>query len=231
MSDEEPTFLDTLMAWMRTPDPDEKKGREHWEYEKFGESDEVWSDFHLFHDDWVEIANKKEWYDSPHVPQIYTDHKKIVKQNMGMNRPFEEFYYENADNGDFTSEMYVEDNGLPSGNGNLRLYIDIDTQNPPSGENDACLVEYFVKGKINYKVPDGVDFLPRFIAYPINRFFKWAYLEFLAEEQIEYDGEYAQERINEYFQYIRKYHGEEPTQSKSRQAVFKPSVEDGVFFQ
>lgn len=231
MSDEEePGFLDILIGWMRTPDPSRSKGRPDWEEDKFAK-DDIWRNFHLFHDEWIEIINKKEWYDSPHVPQIYTDHKKIVKRNMGMNRPFEYFYFEHADSSSFESQMHIEDNGLPSGNGNFRLDVDIETQNPPSGENDACLVEYFVKGEVTYDIPQGIDFLPRFIAYPLNRFFKWAYLEFLAEEQIEYDGEYAQERVNEYFQYLRKYHGEEPIQTKSRQAVFKPSVEDGVFFQ
>jgi hypothetical protein len=233
MSEEaEPGFLSKyILPWLHTPGTYKVGEDGHYEEENFKEADDVWSDFHLFHDEWIEVMNKKEWYDSPNVPQIYTDHKKIVKQNMGLSRPFETFYYENADNGDFTSEMYVPGGDLPSGNGELRIEIDIDTQNPPSGENDACLVEYFVSGKIKYDVPGGIDFLPRFIAYPLNRFFKWAYLENMAEEQIEYDGEYARERINEYFQYIRKYHGEEPLQSKSRQAVFKPSVEDGVFFQ
>jgi hypothetical protein len=199
--------------------------------DKYGEKDDVWSDFHLFHDDWVLVANKKEWYDSPHVPQIYKDHKKIVKQNMGMNRPEETFYYENADSGDFESNMKVTE-GLPSDYGEFKLEIDISLPGgPPSGENDACMVEYFVKSSIKYDEPPGITFLPRFLAYPLNRFFKWAFIEFVAEEQIEYDGEYAQERVNEYFQYIRKYHGEEPLQAKSRQAVYNPSVEDGVFFQ
>ena len=228
--DNTPSFIDSLMAWVRTPDPDKKKGRDDWEYHKFEESDDVWSDFHLFHGDWIEIMNKKEWYDSPHVPQIYTDHKKIVRKNMGMSRPEETFYFQSVDDNSFASNLEV-DEGLPSGNGKFRLEIEIETITPPSGENDACTVEYFVTGKIKYSVPGGIDFLPRFLAYPLNRFFKLAYLEFIAEEQIEYDGEYARERINEYFQYLRKYHGEEPLQAKSRQAVFKPKVEDGVFFQ
>lgn len=203
----------------------------HDQKEKYEEKDDIWSEFHLFHDEWIEIKNKKEWYDSPHVPQIYTDHKKIVKRNMGMERPEEYFYFQHNDTSGFESKMWIEDGDLPSGIGEFRLDVDIETQSPPSGENDACLVEYFVKGEVKYDVPGGIDFLPRFLAYPLNRFFKWAYIEFVAEEQIEYDGEYAQERVNEYFQYIRKYHGEEPIQTKSRQAVFKPSVKDGVFFQ
>ena len=220
-----------IMPWLHTPGTYKAGEDGEIEKEKFEHGDDVWHHFHLFHGDWVEVANKKEWYDSPHVPQIYTDHKKIVKQNMGMSRPEETFYFESMDSGDFESNMEV-DEGLPSGYGKFKLEIDISLPGgPPSGENDAALVEYFVKGKIKYDVPGGISFLPRFIAYPLNRFFKWAFIEFVAEEQIEYDGEYAQERINEYFQYIRKYHGEEPLQAKSRQAVYKPSVEDGVFFQ
>lgn len=216
-----------VMPWLHTPN----NYSNDYEREHFEEGDDIWSDFHLFHEDWIEVVNKKEWYEAPHVPQIYTDHKKIVKQNMGLNRPFEEFYFENLGSGSFASNMYVDGDGLPSGNGDFRIDIEIETQSPPSGENDAALVEYFVRGKLSYDVPQGVTFLPRFLAYPLNRFFKWAFLEFLAEEQIEYDGEYVRERVNEYFQYIRKYHGEEPLQAKSRQAAFKPSVEDGVFFQ
>ncbi|MFB6100103.1 MAG: hypothetical protein ABEK16_02415 [Candidatus Nanohalobium sp.] len=237
MSEDDDTGLGTslkriFLPMLHTPGTI-KDWYSHGQEEKYEEKDDVWSDFHIFHDDWIEIANKKEWYDAPHVPQIYKDHKKIVKQNMGMKRPFEYFYYEKPENGDFESNMYVKDRGLPSGYGNLKMDIEITLPGgPPSGENDACLVEYFVTAKIGYKdVPDGIDYLPRFLAYPLNRFFKWAFIEFVAEEQIEYDGEYAQERVNEYFQYLRKYHGEEPLQAKSRQAVFKPSVEDGVFFQ
>ncbi|QGA79916.1 hypothetical protein [Candidatus Nanohalobium constans] len=225
-------FSRNILPWLHTPDTYKVEGKNFDEEEAFEKGDNVWHDFHLFHGDWVEVVNKKEWYDSPHVPQIYANHKKILKQNMQLNRPFEEWYAEKIDNGDFESHMYVNGDGLPSGNGDYRIYIEIDSVGAPSGENDACTVEYFVKGKLKYdKIPGGIDFLPRFIAYPLNRFFKWAYLEMLAEEQIEYDGEYVREKVNEYFQYLRKYHGEEPLQTKSRQAVFKPAVEDGVFFQ
>jgi hypothetical protein len=223
-----------IMPWLHTPGTYKAGEDGHIEEEKFEEKDDVWSEFHLFHDDWIEVINKKEWYDAPQVPQIYKAHKKIVKQNMGMSRPFEKYYEEKVETGDFASEMRVDDgDSLPSGLGEFRLEIDISLPGgPPSGENDACNVEYFVRGKLNYdKVPGGIDFLPRFLAYPLNRFFKWAFIEFVAEEQIEYDGEYARERVNEYFQYLRKYHGEEPLQSKSRQAVYEPVVEDGVFFQ
>ncbi|MEF8880411.1 MAG: hypothetical protein V5A72_01100 [Candidatus Nanohaloarchaea archaeon] len=211
--------MDSILYWFEFPEPEAN------------EEDNVWSQFHLFDGDWVEIMNKKEYYNSPHVPSIYTEHKKIVKQNMGMEKPFESYYYQNVDNGSFASVMEIKDSVLPSGNGELKLDVEIETVGPPSGENNACEVEYFVKGSIRYDIPNGIDFLPRILARPLNRFFKWAFFKFIGEEQIEYDGEYAKERINEYFQYIRKYHGEEPLQTKSRQAVFKPSVKDGVFFQ
>ena len=241
MSDEEETNLGTslkrlFLPMLQTPGTI-KDWYSHDQEEKYEEKDDVWSDFHLFHGDWIEVINKKEWYDSPHVPQIYTDHKKILKQNMQLTRPFESWYQQKVDTGDFGSKMNVGGEGssnldLPSGNGKYKIEIEISLPGgPPSGENDACLVEYFVKGSIQYDVPGGVTFLPRFIAYPLNSFFKWAFLEFIAEEQIEYDGEFVREKINEYFQYLRKYHGEEPMQAKSRQAVFEPSVEDGVFFQ
>ena len=228
-------FSRNILPWLHTPGTDRIEGEHFSEEEKFGEKDDVWSDFHLFHGDWVEVVNKKEWYNSPHVPQIYTDHKKILKQNMQLCRPFETWYAERLDDGDFESHMEVgkfDELDLPSGNGSVRIDIEISLPGgPPSGENDACLVEYFVKGKLKYDVPGGIDFLPRFLAYPLNRFFKTAYLRYIAEEQIQYDGEYTREKVNEYFQYLRKYHGEEPLQAKSRQAHFKPAVDDGVFFQ
>jgi len=231
-SEKEPGwFAKNIMPWLHLQGNTKDWYTDDME-DRFEEGDNVWSDFHLFDGQWIEIINKKEWYDSPHVPQIYENHKKILKQNMQLNRPFETWYQEKIDTGDFGSKMYVDGNGLPSGNGNFRINIEISLPaGPPSGENDACTVEYFVKASIKYDVPDGVDFLPRFIAYPLNRFFKWAFLEYIAEEQIEYDGEYVREKVNEYFQYLRKYHGEEPLQAKSRQAAFKPAVDEGVFFQ
>jgi hypothetical protein len=48
---------------------------------------------------------------------------------------------------------------------------------------------------------------------------------------VERDGEYARERTAEYFQYLRQYHGEEPTQEKTRRADFNPLPEEGVFFR
>jgi len=233
-SDNGPSFTNKFLAWFRTPDPEKKKGRNEWEYKKFGEKHDIWHEFDLFKgSEWVKLINKKEWYDSPNVPQIYTDHKKILKQNMQLNRPFETWYAERVDDGDFESRMYVDGDGLPSGNGNYRLNIEISLPSgAPSGENNAALVEYYVEGKMKYtNIPGGINFLPRIIAYPLNRFFKWAYLEFIGEEQMEYDGEYVREKVNEYFQYLRKYHGEEPLQAKTRQASYQPSVENGVFFQ
>jgi hypothetical protein len=227
---EGPSWLKkNVLTWLKTPDPYKKKGRPEWEYEKF-EKDNVWHEFHLFNNEWVEIVNRLEWYDAPHVPQIYESHKKICRELMEMERPFESFYKENVDSGGFESHMHVEEE-LPSENGEFRLEMVLETKNAPSGENDACLIEYFVKGKIRYDIPKGIDFLPRIIAYPLNRFFKYAYYKWIGEEQVEYDGEYAREKVTEYFQHIRKYHGEEPIQAKSRQAKFQPVVEDGVFFQ
>jgi len=153
-----------------------------------------------------------------------------MKANMGMGRPEENEFSQNVDNGEFSSEMHVIE-GLPSGRGDVKIETNIGTKSPPSGENDFCLVEYVVDTHIRYNMPGGVNFLPRIIAIPINRFFKWAFLNYIGEEIVEYDGEYARERTTEYFQYIRKYHGEEPTQTRTRQAVYKPSFEDGVFFQ
>jgi hypothetical protein len=209
-----------------------RKAAEYW----FGfpdgshKEDNVWHDFHIFDGHWIHIQNRREWYQSPNVPSIYGDHKNIMKANMGMGRPEENEFSQNVDNGEFSSEMHVIE-GLPSGRGDVKIETNIGTKSPPSGENDFCLVEYVVDTHIRYNMPGGVNFLPRIIAIPINRFFKWAFLNYIGEEIVEYDGEYARERTTEYFQYIRKYHGEEPTQTRTRQAVYKPSFEDGVFFQ
>lgn len=204
--------------WFGFPDGSEKE-------------DDIWHDFHIFDGHWIQIQNRREWYESPNVPSIYGDHKNIMKSNMGMSRPEENFFKQNIDDGGFASEMHAIE-GLPSGSeGQLKIETNIGTKNPPSGDNDFCMVEYKVNTYIKYNVPGGIKFLPRILAIPINRFFKWAYLNQIAEEMVEYDGEYARERTAEYMQYIRKYHGEEPTQTRTRQAVYKPSFEDGVFFQ
>jgi len=207
-----------LEYWFGFPKPDEDP------------NDNIWSDFHIFDGHWIDIENRKEWYESPNVPSIYADHKNIMKQNMSMDRPEETYYKENVDDGGFESIMIAMED-LPSSRGEVKIKTHITTKNAPSGENDFCMVEYLVTTSIKYEMPNAVTFLPRIIARPLNRFFKWAFLSHIGEEIVEYDGEYARERSTEYLQYIRKYHGEEPTQTKTRQAVYKPSFEDGIFFQ
>ncbi len=174
--------------------------------------------------------NRLEWYEAPNVPRVYQEHKYIMKQNMNMTRPFEEYYYQNVDSNDFESVMTCAQ-PLPSGWGEYRIKPRIRTKNPPSGENNFCLVEYWTRLELSYDLPQGIDFLPRFIARPLNRFFRWAFLEYMGEEMIEYDGEYAREKLMEYIRYVRKYHGEEPTQTKTRQEHFEPDPEEGIFFQ
>ncbi len=229
MSDEDPGFIEkSIMPWFRTPDPDGSKDRPEPDKE-FQERDNIWSDFHLFDGHWIRVSNKVEWYESPNVPKIYAEHKYIFR-NIDMGRPYEKFYMENLDSGEFASDM--ENSGdLPSGKGKFRIEPSIETKYPPSGDNDFCLVEYNVDARLKYSMPGGVSILPRFLAYPLNRFYKWAFLKFLGEEMIEHDGEFARQKLIEYFEYIRKYHGEEPVQSKTREASFKPAVEEGVFFQ
>jgi hypothetical protein len=204
--------------WFGFPKPDENH------------DDNIWADFHIFDGEWIHIQNRREWYESPNVPGVYADHKNIMKQNMGMGRPEENFFKQNIDDGSFASEMHAIEE-LPSGRGEVKIVTNIGTKNAPSGENDFCMVEYVVDTYITYDIPNGVTFLPRIFSRPINRFFKWAFLMHIGEEMVEYDGEYARERTTEYMQYVRKYHGEEPTQTKTRQAVYKPSFEDGIFFQ
>lgn len=220
MSDDkdEGAIASALNYWFGFPEPDDDP------------ADNVWSDFHIFDGHWIKIQNRRDWYESPNVPGIYEDHKYIFNQNMSMGKPEETYYKENIDNGGFESNMIaIED--LPSGRGKLKINTHITTKNPPSGENDFCMVSYVVDTYIKYDIPNGIKFLPRIIARPLNRFFKWAFLHHIGEEMVEYDGEYARERTTEYTQYIRKYHGEEPTQTKTRQATYKPSFEEGIFFQ
>ncbi|MFB6245248.1 MAG: hypothetical protein ABEJ03_02775 [Candidatus Nanohaloarchaea archaeon] len=207
---------------LETPDP-----HEHHE-------DNPWADFHLFNDEWIQVQNRLEWYESPNVPDIYKNHKYLFKQNMEMSggRPEEVYYEENASSGEFASTMYITDD-LPSGfNGEMRIKTEIGTKSPPSGENDFALVEYNVDTEMKYSgVPKGITFLPRILARPMNRMMKWLFFLFIGEEIVDRDGEYAIERTNEYFQYLRKYHGEEPSQAKSRQAEFTPLPDDGIFFE
>lgn len=218
-------FARNILPWIHSPGTYSDDEEE----ERFERSDNIWSDFHLFDDNWVEIMNKVEWYQSPNVPTIYAEHKYVFR-NIDMGRPYEEFYFQDVGTGEFESKMSNTD-GLPSGKGELKLTPTIGTKAPPEGENDFGFVEYQVELEISYDMPSGITFLPRFLAYPLNRFFKWAFIHYIGEEMIEYDGEYAREKLYEYFEYIRKYHGEEPMQSKTREAHFKPSVEEGVFFQ
>lgn len=220
MSDDEDTgFLDRLKYWIvETPDPGGNP------------EDNIWSDLHLFDGEWVKIQNRVDWYESPNLPSIYQDHKYILKQNMGMTRPEETYYEQNVDSNAFKSDMYSE-TSLPSGKGDVRILTQIWTKTAPSGDNDFGMVEYLVTTKIKYDMPNGVTFLPRIVARPLNRFFKWAFINYIGEEMIEQDGEFAIEKAREYYQYVRKYHGEEPIQTKSRQAEFRPAPEEGIFFQ
>lgn len=207
-----------LMYWLKPPQPHKDPG------------DNIWHDFHIFDGEWIDIMNRTDWYESPNVPSIYEDHKYIFKQNMGMNRPEETFYSQNVDTNEFHSVIECEED-LPSGHGKMMIETDIETGYAPSGENNFAKGEYLVTTKIKYEMPKGIDFLPRLIARPLNSFFRWAFLNYIGEEMIERDGEYARERTFEYFNYVRKYHGEEPIQTKTRQAEFKPSPEEGIFFQ
>lgn len=210
---------ESLEYWFSAPDPDGH------------EPDNIWSDFHIFDGHWIEIQNRMDRYESPNVPQIYKDHKYIMKQNMGMSRPEEVYYEQNVDDGDFASTMEATDS-LPSGDeGEYKITTEIGTGYPPSGENDFALVDYVVTTEIKYDMPNGITFLPRIIARPLNQFFKWAFLRYIGEETVDRDGEYAIEKTTEYFQYLRKYHGEEPIQTKTRKAEYTPMPEEGIFFQ
>ncbi len=207
--------LDKFLGWFKRPDGS-------WE------KDDVWHEFPLFHGDWEEIHNKVEWYESPHIVDIYKDHKYIFK-NIDMDRPVERYYEQSIGDGGFRSQMESETE-LPSGLGEMRIRTRLRTKTPPSGENDFGLIEYFVRTDIQYDIPDGIDNLPRFLAYPLNKFFKWAYMTFIAEELIEHDGEFAREKMYSYLDYLREYHGEEPVQAKSRQTVYEPTDAERRFF-
>lgn len=230
MSDEKPGFLKRkVYPWFHFPGTYKDYYTHDMEH-KFEHVDNIWHHFHIFDGYWIKVQQRKEWYESPNVPGIYADHKYIFKQNMGIGRPEETFYSQNVDDGGFKSVMEVTEK-LPSGRGDLKITTTINTKSPPSGENDFCLVEYLVDTEIKYELDKGITFLPRLLASPINRFFKWGFFNVIGEEMVDRDGEYARERTTEYFQYIRKYHGEEPTQTKTRQAEFKPVPEEGIFFQ
>lgn len=210
--------LEPVLYWFRLPKP----GEDH--------DDDIWGHHPVFNQGWVKIKNRLEWYESPHIVEIYEDHKKIFDINMGINQPTENFYFEHVDKGGFRSQL--ESTGeLPSGLGEFKIHSRIRTQTPPSGDNNFGLVEYSVTLSVEYSAPEGVKWLPRILARPLNNFFKWAYVQYVAEELLHHDGEYAQEKLNEYFQYLRKYHGEEPLQSKTRQELYEPPTEEGTFFE
>lgn len=207
--------LDNFLGWFKRPDGD-------WH------EDDIWHEFPIFSGDEIEIHNKVEWYESPHVVNIYKDHKYIFK-NIDMSRPWETYYEEDPDDGDFRSQMYSTME-LPSGLGELKIHTRIRTKSPPSGENDFALMEYFVRTYVEYHIPDGIESLPRFLAYPLNKFFRWAYMTYIAEELVEHDGEFAREKMYSYFDYLRQYHGEEPVQAKSRRTVYEPTEAERRFF-
>lgn len=219
----ESEFLESLWKpvgyWLGLPDPDKV------------DEDNIWDDFHIFNGHWVEIQNRVEWYESPNVPEIYKDHVHIFKKSMELGRPREEFYFQNVDTNEFEAKIIMDGLDLPSGErGEYKIESNIKAKSPPEGENNFAFVEYFVKTHIKYEMPQGITFLPRIVSRPVNRFFRWAFIYYIGEEMIEYDGEFARETTTDYFNYLRKYHGEEPTQTKTRQAEFKPMPEEGTFF-
>ena len=226
MSDDEPGILRKIFSWFNTPG---SYGSE-WEEERFEERDDIWAEEHLLDSGWQEIQNKVEWYESPQVITIYEEHKYIFNTNMEIEKPHEKFYYQNVGSDDFESIMIVTED-LPSGLGELKLKTDISTQTPPSGDNEFANVEYFVTLEVRYnRLPSGITFLPRILAHPLNGFFKRLYENNILEEEVEYDLEYARERMMEYYDYIRKYHGEEPVQTKTTREEYEPGNE-GPFFQ
>ncbi len=230
---EEPPFYKKLLGWLHAPGTYSIGEGGEWEEHKFAEGDDIWSDVHIFND-WMEIQNRVEWYESPNIPSIYEEHKYIFKQNMEMGRPIEKFFMQNKDSNDFRSTMIITGD-LPSNGGgfssSLKIKTRLRTRTPPSGENEFGGIEYLVRTYMKYDMPQGIQFLPRLVTRPLNKFFRWAFMFYVGEERIDYDGEYAREKTREYFQYLRKYHGEEPVQTKTRQAEFKPVPEEGVFFQ
>ncbi|MFB6241288.1 MAG: hypothetical protein ABEJ36_00610 [Candidatus Nanosalina sp.] len=221
--------FEPLIAWFRTPKPGGGYVTDY-EKERFHEKDDIWHHEEVFSGDEILIESTTEWYESPNVGTIYEDHKYLFNQNMDMNKPFETFYFQNADTGEFKSEMNVGES-LPSDNGTLNISVTIKTKNAPSGENNFAMMDYSAELDLEYgEIPNGINWLPRILAYPLNRMFRYYFIRYIGEEMLEYDIEYARERFKEYFQYIRKYHGEEPVQTKSRQAHFETPYE-GTFFE
>jgi hypothetical protein len=212
------------LYWFRTPNPDED------------ENDDIWSDHPVFNNGDIEVTNRVEWYESPNVPSVYQDHKHIFTKNMDLTRPEEKYYFQNVDSNEFRSKMKVGDENfghleLPSELGKFYIKIRIRTKTPPSGENEAALVEYFAQVFVKHEAPQGITILPRIFARPINRFFVWAFKRYIGEEAIEEDAEHARQQLTQYFQYLRKYHGEEPVQTKTRLEEPPETPEEGKFLR
>ena len=146
-----------------------------------------------------------------------------------MGKPTEKYYEQNVDSDEFKSNMIIDEN-LPSDRGNLKIDTTVKTKSPPSGENNFAMMDYSVKLFIKYDRVDGIKWLPRVIANPLNSLFRYYFVRYIGEEMLEYDVEYSRERVIEYFQYLRKYHGEEPVQSRTRQSEFETPW-DGTFFE
>ena len=223
--DGSPTFLGKIACYFHTPGT----YNTDWEEEKFHSADEVWHHDEIFNGDEHLIESTTEWYESPNVASIYSDHKYIFNQNMGVMKPIEEYYEQNVDTDEFKSNMFVKEN-LPSQRGKLKIDTTIKTKSPPSGENNFALMDYSVKLFISYNGVEGITWLPRFLANPLNSLFRYYFVRYIAEEMLEYDIEYSRERVVEYFQYLRKYHGEEPVQTRTSQSSFETPFE-GTFFE
>ena len=223
--DGSPTFLGKVACYFHTPGT----SNTDWEDEKFSSADSVWHHDEIFNGDEHLIESTTEWYESPNVVTVYTDHKYIFNQNMSMDKPTEKYYEQNVDTDEFKSNMIAEES-LPSQRGKLKIDTTVKTKAPPSGENNFALMDYSVKLFIKYNTVDGIDWLPRIIANPLNSMFRYYFIRFIGEEMLEYDIEYSRERVVEYFQYLRKYHGEEPVQTRTSQQSFETPFE-GTFFE
>lgn len=208
-----------LTYWFMRPKP------------KGDDRDDIWHEDPVFNSGKVEVSNRVEWYESPNVPSIYKDHKHIFKKHMDMGRPMEKYYYQNVDSNEFRSQMEISGGDLPSDLGEYEIHTRIRTKSPPSGENDFALVEYYAQVFIEYHLPQGITILPRILSRPLNRFFRWAFVRYIAREAMEEDGEFARQKLTEYFQYLRKYHGEEPVQTKTRLEEAPEIPDDGTFFE
>ncbi|MFB6192688.1 MAG: hypothetical protein ABEK00_00380 [Candidatus Nanohaloarchaea archaeon] len=222
MSDDEPGVFGKLMCWLHHPGTYETD----YEEDKFEDSDDLWGN-PVFGGDWVEIQTKVESYESPNVVTIYEDHGNILEE-IGLGSPSESFYYENLDNGEFESEMESTAD-LPSGKGEMKLTINPETKYPPSDDNEFALIDYWVQLEVSFDFPDGVDWMPRIFAYPLNKFLKKWFVSQLGGRMVGYDMEFAREKLMDYFDSLRKYHGEEPVQTKTLDGQYSDLEEP--FFQ